>query len=301
MPGAETERRSLHADERRMAEEGDVEHRPLLAPLDDHEDGEQRDARRRARRRSARSDHPTELPRRSPKTIRKSATEKHTSAGEVGATGFRIARLVQLPERDHERERADGHVDEEDPAPTERVGDDAAEQRADGDGETDGRPPDGDRAHRAPAPDTRLRSTPEPSRTARRPRRPAGRARRRAWRCSGATPQRNDAHGEDARRRSRRRAAVRIDRRATPAVRISAASVSAYASTTHCSPVRLASSESLHARQGDVHDRDVDQEHERRHADGDQRPAAIRAFGRHRAILGTSDSPPGPPRRRFPV
>ena len=35
----------------------------------------------------------------------------------------------------------------------------------------------------------------------------------------------------------------------------------------------------LDARQRDVHDRDVDQQHERRHADGEQRPAAARGGG----------------------
>ena len=52
----------------------------------------------------------------------------------------------------------------------------------------------------------------------------------------------------------------------------------------------------LHARQRDVHNHDVDQEHERRRTDRDQRPSATQVFGRHRAILGTSDSPPIPPR-----
>src|SRR5512132_4415911 len=53
---------------------------------------------------------------------------------------------------------------------------------------------------------------------------------------------------------------------------------------------------SLNARQRDIHDRDVEQQHERRHADGDQRPAAglgsPRCHGRHhkktRAIVGRS-------------
>jgi hypothetical protein len=41
-PGAEAERRRLHADKGRPLEEGDVEHGPLLHPFDHHECGEQR-------------------------------------------------------------------------------------------------------------------------------------------------------------------------------------------------------------------------------------------------------------------
>src|SRR5919202_1866115 len=49
----------------------------------------------------------------------------------------RIARLAQLAHGDRYRERADRHVDEEDPAPSERVREDAAEQGAGRDGEAD--------------------------------------------------------------------------------------------------------------------------------------------------------------------
>ena len=88
---------------------------------------------------------PSSLPRRSPRISRNSAPAKVTrpamsSRSAPGSPMLRIRAAASAHGHDPDR-----HVDEEDPAPAEAVGERAADQRPDGDRGADGRAPGGDR------------------------------------------------------------------------------------------------------------------------------------------------------------
>ena len=226
-------------------------------------------------------DQPASLPRSSAWTIRKSASREREEAGDVGARRSRVARLPQLPERDHEREHADGHVDEEDPAPAQRVGEDAAEQRPGRDGDADRRAPDRDRAPACSAlilrSDQRERSGEQRStadaladaRDVERDDVPRGSAHERGDRED------HDAGGEDepAPEAIRERTGCEDQRGKRDCVRVD----------NPLKPSKARVELPLNARQSDVHDRDVDQQHERRRAHGDERPPAPLKAPLHRA------------------
>ena len=133
-------------DERSLTEERHVEHRPLLAQLHHDEHDQQQHAHRRATAGSWRSSSRSALPRRIPNTIRKSAAEKVTSPSTSVRRAPSSRGLGDPRERDGECEDADRDVHEEDPAPAEPVGEEAADQRSGGDRGADRRAPDRERA-----------------------------------------------------------------------------------------------------------------------------------------------------------
>ena len=80
---------------------------------------------------------PKSLPRTSAKTSRKRLTENVTKPTQSICARPQVLRLGDLGERDEDGDDADGHVDEEDPAPADAARDGAADERADGDGAAD--------------------------------------------------------------------------------------------------------------------------------------------------------------------
>ena len=186
------------------------------------------------------------------------------------AFGSRDSRTLSM--RDDERERADRDVHEEHPAPAERVGDDSAEERPGRDGESDRRAPDCDRAG-ALGPGV-LRAD---QRERRCEQRGAADALERACDVErqdvprDAAQERGDAEDDDADREDEpapvavgERAGREDERGERHRVRVDDPLQARQAR------VQLR----LNARQRDIHDRDVDEQHERRRANGDERPAA---------------------------
>ena len=108
---------------------------------------------------------------------RKETSGQEHEAEQVEAAMLLVARLVQVGERAEDAERADRQVDEEDPPPAGVLGEEAADERADRDGEPDRRAPDPERGA-ALAPVELLREDRERDRE-HRPRRrcPGGRGR----------------------------------------------------------------------------------------------------------------------------
>ena len=82
---------------------------------------------------------PSSLPRTRASTSRNRAVEKVTQAAPVDPGRVRVARLGQLPVGDDDRGEADRHVEQEDRLPAEAVGQQAADQRPDRDGDPDRR------------------------------------------------------------------------------------------------------------------------------------------------------------------
>ena len=62
-----------------------------------------------------------------PETIRNSAAEKHDEPGDVRATGVEVTGFRRPSEREIQRDDPDRDVDEEHPAPPDRIGDHAAD------------------------------------------------------------------------------------------------------------------------------------------------------------------------------
>ena len=130
------EGRELNAGERAPAEQPERQHRLSHALLD----------RRERREHDRRAGKQTEDQRASPALVVAAQERQHEHqqpAAEarqpkpVHARGVRIARLAQLRERGRDHGDADRHIDEEDPAPAEAVGDRTSHQRAHGDGHAD--------------------------------------------------------------------------------------------------------------------------------------------------------------------
>ncbi len=129
--GAEPERRDRAAAEGRQLEQQHVEHRLRTAQFHQDEDGQQHGRQGEAAEDQAvgegplvRLDEPVDQARQRHREERE--------AGPVGPAGPRRARLGHLGQRDDDGREADRRVHEEDPAPGEAGGQQPAEQRPDG-------------------------------------------------------------------------------------------------------------------------------------------------------------------------
>ena len=123
-------------DERRDLEQAEVQHRVCDVMLVDeeghHEDGR---AGQQADRRGA---APAEVvPPHQREHEQEQAHRERDEADPVDPARSQVFGLGDLRERDEHGDDADGHVDEEDPAPTDAAGDGAPDQRPDGDGTAD--------------------------------------------------------------------------------------------------------------------------------------------------------------------
>ena len=118
----------IPARERRVAEKAEVQQR-LLHPELDH--GEHRDQRHTADQQPERRGRPPApaLPLHQAEHDRGDPGCQQHQAGDVDLYAL-LARLGRRPQRQQNRDQADGDVDEEDPAPADRLGEHPAEQRA---------------------------------------------------------------------------------------------------------------------------------------------------------------------------
>ncbi len=94
----------------------------------------QHDGRQQERRRAERAEHARAVPAPvgaldDPERERAHARDHQRAAERVRQHGVRVARLAQHPARRDQGEQADRHVQEEDPAPSDRVHQQAAERR----------------------------------------------------------------------------------------------------------------------------------------------------------------------------
>ena len=138
------ERRRLRADERRPAEQREVDHRRAVARLRreehgerDHGDDEQHDDQ------AARPAVVVTFDQREDQGEQPDRERDH--ARRVEPAVLRIARLVQLAHAEDDRADPDRDVDEEDPAPREPRREHPAGERADRDGGADHRAPEAER------------------------------------------------------------------------------------------------------------------------------------------------------------
>ena len=268
-PGRDAERRDRDPHESPLTEERHVEHRPLLTQLDHDEDDQHQHA----------ADQRQEDQRARPTTVVAAEDAEHDQeqrrgegheTGDVRPSRALVAGLRDPGERNREGEDADRDVDEEDPAPSEPVGQETTDQRAGGDRSPHRGTPDGKRAEEVvPAvlvADDRQRRCKECG--AADPLQPAGDVEGRDVPGEAAeergegeehharhedqaapVPVGERARGEDQRGKAER---IRVDDPLQP---------------------RQAGIEALlHVRESDDHDRDVEQQHERRQADGEKRP-----------------------------
>ena len=133
--GGDRERRDQATDERRLAQESQIEHRVLLQRLRHHEEGEQHGGRDEA------ADDEVVAPlllTGADQTVDQGG-QTGAERGEtepVGASSPRVVRLRDPGHGDGEGEDADRDVDEEDPPPRETAREQAADDRADRDRET---------------------------------------------------------------------------------------------------------------------------------------------------------------------
>ena len=217
---------------------------------------------------------------------RKSALEKVHEPGPVEASGAGIARLAKLRQRQGDRQQADRHVDEEDPLPAEGVDEHAPDERAHGHPDADARSPDPERGlalagrellrdqgehrseHRRAADSLQAAGEVERERVRGEPREERGGR-------EGGEPDREDelaAQPVGQRPRHQRERGQGED-----------------VGVDHPLQVGQARAEvTLDLGQRDVHDRDVEQEHERRDRDGYQCPPFTSHFATsvvHRSVV----------------
>ena len=144
MPPESRERDDLGAGERGLLEERHVEHRLGLVQLREDERGEQHDGGREEADGRAAAPAPVAAAQQREDERKETSGEEH-EAEQVEAAMLLVARLVQVGERAEDAEGSDRQVDEEDPAPAGVLGQEAADERADRDGEPDRRAPDPER------------------------------------------------------------------------------------------------------------------------------------------------------------
>ena len=130
------ERGELHTGERRPLEQRQRQHRLLNAPFDHRERREQR-GRAGEQRHDQRAPPTLVVPAHESEDEQEQRRAERHDAGPVDAGRVRVAALAQLQIRDRDREDPDRDVQVEDRLPSERVGQGAAHQRADGDRDAD--------------------------------------------------------------------------------------------------------------------------------------------------------------------
>ena len=194
-------------------------------------------------------------------------------AAEVEVLGVRIDDVRHSHGADREHGGADRQVDEEDPAPVEPVGERAAEHGADGDGTADRGAPERDRGA-ARVPGEVLGDQGERRREHGRAAEPLKGAREIELEAAARDPaeeRREREHGDArdehafAAEAIRERSVGEKQRRERECVRVE-----------HPLELREAGVQVIvDARQRDLHDRDVDEQHERRAADGHEGPPVV--------------------------
>ena len=234
--------------------------------------------------------HPSALPRMIANTIRNSAPVNVTVPIQSTARASGLRDSLHLRQRQRHAHDPDRNVDIEDRRPAEVLGQEAAEQRADSGG-------GGDR--RAPRPERRapllavelLRQQRQRGREHDRPADalagPGDDQEQRARRQRAQQRGEGEQHQPD---REHQPAAEQVGQRARRQQHATRASARTRRSPTGCP--RSSRSGRGDLRERDVHDRDVEQQHERRDADDDQRPPLT--FHKSRML-------PGPARPRSPV
>ena len=263
------ERRDRRAGERRLAKQREVEHRLRLAALDEHEHDEQ-ERGRRERADDQRAPPALVVALDEPEDEQEQRGAERRQAEPVDPAGVLVARLGELAQRDRERRDPDRDVEVEDRRPAERLGQRASDERADGDRRAGRRAPQAERRAALAAVEL-LREQGERGREHRRPADPlraAGEDQERSARGDRAQHRRDrEAHEADredhpAAEQVRERARRQQQRGERQRVRVD-------------DPLHLAEARPElvgDVRQRDVHDRDVEQQHERRRADGQQGP-----------------------------
>ena len=111
-----------------MAEEGDVQHRTLLPPLDDDEGGKQ-DGAADQRPENERARPAVGVSAKKSEDDQEERGREDRESGHVRAPGALVTGFRDALQADEEGEDSNRDVHEEDPAPAERVGENAADQR----------------------------------------------------------------------------------------------------------------------------------------------------------------------------
>jgi len=251
------------------AEERELEHRRLPAPLEQEEGREQQ---------GAAGQHSQDQPARPALLVAAEQREheheqraaQRDEAQPVDPSVLLVAGLAELDCRDEGRRGSDRDVHEEDPAPGKPRGQSAADERADGNGDTGRRSPDAEGGP-AFASVELLRQEGEGGREHDRPADSLSRAREdeeerrgRGAAERGGGREEEDAADEDALPSEQigERSCVEHEGREGQRVRVD-----------HPLEVGEAGVQrSRDGRQRDVHDRDVEEQHEDRRADHDQGP-----------------------------
>jgi hypothetical protein len=130
------ERGELHAGERAAPEQLERQHRLAHAPLDGDE-REQQEGRTAQQRDDQRAAPPFLVAAQQRQHEQQQRAAERHDAGPVDARRVRVARLAQRELGGGERRGPDRDVDEEHPLPAEPVGEHAADERPDGDGHAD--------------------------------------------------------------------------------------------------------------------------------------------------------------------
>ena len=254
----------------RLAEQRDVEHRPLLPPLDhdeQHEQGCTADQRAEDQPTSPAVRVPAEDPEDDQEQCRGEADEPR----DISAAGVDVTRLRHPRDREEQREDPDRHVHVEDPPPPGRVGEDASDQRPRGDGRADGGPPDRECAE--PLGPTVLVADQGEGRC-------EERGAPHALKCPGEI-EHGDAPGRSAQRRrpGEHDHTDKEDQASPVAVGERAAGEDQDGQGQRIRIERplqtaeIGAEPALDARQRDHDDRDVEQQHERRRTDRNERPS----------------------------
>ncbi len=225
---------------------------------------------------------PKSLPRTSANTKQEEAHREGDEAHPVDPTRAQVLRLGDLGERDEHGDGADGHVHEEDPAPADATGDGAADERADGDGAAD----DG-------AVDAEGRAAVASGEGRRNERERGGEHDGAADALHGAGQVEHQGRGrEPADQRGQREDDEADGEDLPPPVDVARHSGRQQEGgqrqrigVHHPLQVREARVQRrLDVRERHVHDRDVEQEHEGRRADGDQGPPFAVESGHSRSV-----------------
>ncbi len=142
--GGEAEHGEARAEKRALAKEREIHHRPLLDQFSRDKERKQDSGRQElGERLFRRPTHAVGADQRPDETEESAAERQH--ARNVQSLRIRIPRLFDGVDREPDERSADWKVHEKRPAPAERRGDQAADERTHGDGDADDRSPESER------------------------------------------------------------------------------------------------------------------------------------------------------------
>ena len=127
-----------------LAEQGDVQHRPLL-PLFDHDERDEQGSAADQRAKDQAAAPAVRVTAQDSEDDQEQRSREAHEPRNVGATGVDVTRFRHPSESQEQREDPDRDVHVEDPAPPGRVGEDASDQGPGCDRRTDGSAPDRER------------------------------------------------------------------------------------------------------------------------------------------------------------